>query len=183
MKRVQSDHRVAGSEQLAQLCAILRTVEIALLTTTTRREGPHTRPIQTLAVDEDTRMLWFFTDRSSPKTREVGVDRHVTLGYSKPAKGLFAVVYGTARVLHDPAQARRLWRLEQRAFYPHGPTDPHLAILRVHIERAEYWITPGRLSYWAAAARAALSGTARRVIGENCKVDLKEQGPAPEILT
>ncbi|HEY2686141.1 MAG TPA: pyridoxamine 5'-phosphate oxidase family protein [Steroidobacteraceae bacterium] len=157
--------------EFAQLCDIVRTVEVALLTTYQRRGGPHTRPIQTLAVDEAERVLWFFTDRNSPKACEVSIDRHVTLGYSKPSKGLFAVVYGVARMLHDPAQARRLWRLEQRAYYPNGPADSHLGLLRVHIEHAEYWITPGRLSHWVAAARAAVTGNPARIIGQNCKVD------------
>lgn len=159
----------------AQLCEILRSVNIALLTTTRRRGGPHTRPVQTLAIDEPQQLLWFFTDRGSPKAREVNVDRHVTLGYAKPSKGLFAVIYGVGRVLHDPSQARRLWRLEQRAYYPSGPADPRLAVLRVQIERAEYWIAPGRLSYWVAAARAVVTGSAEGTLGENCKLDLCPQ--------
>jgi general stress protein 26 len=80
-------------------------------------------------------------------------------------------VSGIATLVHDPAKARELWTLEQRAYYPEGPQDSRLALLRVQIERAEYWIAPGRISYLLAAARAALSGVPVGVIGENRKID------------
>jgi hypothetical protein len=40
------------------------------------------------------------------------------------------------------------------------------------IERAEYWIAPGRVSYLFAAARAAVTGIPAAVIGENRKLCL-----------
>ena len=56
-------------------------------------------------------------------------------------------------------------------YYPDGPEDHRLALLRVHIERAEYWIAPGRTSYLLAAARAAMTGVPLGVIGENRKLE------------
>lgn len=53
---------------------------------------------------------------------------------------------------------------------PDGPEDPRLALLRVSIEHAEYWIAPGPLSYFVAAAKAAATGTPAGVIGENSKI-------------
>ena len=35
----------------------------------------------------------------------------------------------------DPQKAKELWSLEQRAYYPRGPDDERLALLRVRIER------------------------------------------------
>lgn len=49
--------------------------------------------------------------------------------------------------------------------------DERLALLRVDIERAEYWIAPGRLSYLVAAAKAAVTGTPVGVVGENRKIE------------
>jgi general stress protein 26 len=73
-------------------------------------------------------------------------------------------------VVRDPRRARQLWTAGQRAYYPFGPKDPRLAILRVTIERAEYWRAPGRMSYVLAAARAMLTGTPAGVLGENVKI-------------
>jgi general stress protein 26 len=75
------------------------------------------------------------------------------------------------RLFRDPQKAEELWSIEQRAYYPNGPGDERLALLRVDIERAEYWIAPGRLSYLIAAAKAAVTGTPAGVIGENRKIE------------
>jgi general stress protein 26 len=72
-------------------------------------------------------------------------------------------------LLRDVQKARQFWNVEQRAYYPAGPDDERLALLRVTIERAEYWIAPGRTSYLLAAATAAVTGTPAGVIGENRK--------------
>jgi general stress protein 26 len=64
-----------------------------------------------------------------------------------------------------------LWSFEQRAYYRGGPEDERLALLRIVIERAEYWIAPGRPSYMVAALKAAVTGTPAGIIGENRKIE------------
>jgi general stress protein 26 len=80
-------------------------------------------------------------------------------------------VGGSSTLLRDPKKAAELWSVEQRAYYPDGPADRRLALLRVRIERAEYWIAPGRTSYLLAAAKAAVTGVPAGVIGENRKLE------------
>jgi len=46
-----------------------------------------------------------------------------------------------------------------------------LALLRVSIEHAEYWVAPGPVSYLLAAAKAAVTGVPAAVIGENQKLE------------
>jgi general stress protein 26 len=155
---------------LAKLSELILHIRIALLTTVDPDGGFHTRPIQTMKVEAD-RTLWFFTDWSSPKVEELYDDARVSLGYADPAKNLYAAVTGSARLIRDSQKAAELWSIEQRAYYPEGPEDERLALLRVAIERAEYWIAPGRVSYILAAAAAAVTGTPAGVIGENRKVE------------
>jgi general stress protein 26 len=95
----------------------------------------------------------------------------VSLGYADPVKNVYAAITGSASVLRDAQKAAELWSIEQRAYYPKGPEDERLALLRVRIERAEYWIAPGSASYLIAAASAALTGTPAGVIGENRKIE------------
>jgi hypothetical protein len=63
--------------------------------------------------------------------------------------------------------AQELWQFEQRAYYPEGPGDERLGLLRVQIDRAEYWIAPGRPSYVFAALKAAVTGVPAGVVGKN----------------
>jgi len=155
---------------LAKLGELIRDIRVALLTTLDRDGGLHTRPVQTLQVESD-RTLWFFTDWSSPKVDELHHDVRVSLGYADPARNAYVAVTGSGRLFRDTEKAKQLWSIEQRAYYPEGPEDERLALLRVFIERAEYWIAPNRTSYLVAALTAAVTGTPAGVIGENRKIN------------
>jgi general stress protein 26 len=160
---------LSGPGDFAKLGELIRDIRVALLTTVDRDGGFHTRPVQTLQVEAD-RTLWFFTDWSSPKVDELQHDVRVSLGYADPAKNVYVAVSGSGSLLRDLQKAKQLWSIEQRAYYPAGPEDERLALLRVVIERAEYWIAPGRTSYLVAAATAAVTGKPASVIGGNRKI-------------
>lgn len=153
----------------AKLGQLIRDIRVALLTTVDRDGHFHTRPVQTLQVDAD-QTLWFFTDWSSPKVDELRHNVRVSLGYADPAKNVYIAISGSGTLFRDVQKATQLWSIEQRAYYPQGPADERLAVLRVLVERAEYWIAPGRISYLLAAARAAVTGKPVDVIGENHKI-------------
>jgi general stress protein 26 len=156
-------------ENLSKLIDLIRDIRIALLTTVDREGGFHTRPVQTLQVDDDG-ALWFFTDWSSAKADELRHDVRVSLGYADPAKNAYVALSGSGRLLRDPQRAKQLWGAEQRAYYPDGPGDTRLALLRVTMERAEYWIAPGLTSHVIAAVKAAVTGMPAGVLGENRKI-------------
>jgi general stress protein 26 len=159
----------AKSGDLAELVRIIRFIRIALLTTVNRDGEFHTRPVQTLKVDADA-TLWFFTDWTSPKATELHQDTRVSLGYADLAKNTYVALSGAGLLLRDPQKARQLWSIEQQAYYPKGPDDERLALLRVTVLRAEYWIAPGRESYVIAAVKAGVTGKPAGVIGEDHKV-------------
>jgi len=160
-------HSMTGD--LAALLQIIRGIRIALLTTVGREGHFHTRPVQTLKVEADA-TLWFFTDWASPKVAELDHDVRVGLGYSDITKNVYVALSGEAHLFRDPHKAKELWSIEQRAYYPKGPDDERLALLRVAIVHAEYWIAPGRTSYLIAAVRAGVTGVPTGVIGENHQV-------------
>ena len=146
--------RAAG---LAKLKELVERIRVGLLTTVDLDGILHTRPIETLRCDADG-TLWFFTDHQSPKANEVSHDMRVSVGYSEPAKNIYVAIAGRARILRDRALAAELWIPTQRAWYPKGLEDEHLSILRVDLERAEYWERGGRASYLLAALTAAVTG-------------------------
>jgi general stress protein 26 len=155
---------------VVKLGELIRDIRIALLTTVDAEGRFHTRPVQTLDFEKN-EVLWFFTDRESRKADELRHDVRVSLGYADPSKHAYVAVSGTATLLQDADKARKLWTVEQRAYYPDGPEDARLTLLRVRVERAEYWIAPGPVSYWLAAGRAALTGEPIEVIGENRRIE------------
>jgi general stress protein 26 len=58
----------------AKLTELIRAIRIALLTTVDRDGHFHTRPVETMRVDEGETTLWFFTDWSSPKVDDIHHD-------------------------------------------------------------------------------------------------------------
>jgi general stress protein 26 len=156
------------SGDLARVLDLVREIRIALLTTLGADATFHTRPVQTLAA-EDSGRLWFFTDMQSPKVHELDADSRASLGYADTVGKRYVAVSGVCSVRRDPHKAQELWQLEQRAYYPAGPSDERLGLLCVQIEHAEYWLAPGRVSYVVAAVKAAVTGIPSGVIGKNQK--------------
>jgi general stress protein 26 len=148
---------------------MIRDIQIALLTTVDREGHFHARPVQTLGIEQD-RSLWFFTDIRSEKAFELARDVRLGLGYADPKRRKYVAVSGTGRMLRDADKARELWTVEQRAYYPDGPEDDHLVLLRVRIERAEYWVSRGKAAHLLAAIRARITGIPAAIVGRNSRI-------------
>lgn len=159
----------AAAGDLPRVLDLVRAIRVAFLTTVNRDGEFHTRPVQTLGVEGDG-TLWFFTDVHSAKADELQQDLRVSLGYADMRGHRYVAISGIGRITRDPQRARQLWSIEQRAYYPDGPDDKRLGLLTVRIERAEYWLAPGRTSYLVAALRAAISGAPAGVVGENSRL-------------
>ncbi len=159
-----------ADREFAPFARLIRQIEVALLTTVDRDGQFHARPVQTLAIERD-RTLWFFTDVRSEKAFELARDIRLGLGYAHPGRRSYVAVGGTGRVLRDENKARQLWTREQRAYYPDGPEDEHLVLLRVQVERAEYWLSSGKTAHLLAAIKARVTGRPARVVGRNCRID------------
>lgn len=83
--------------------------------------------------------LWFFVSDDGATKDELSRNPQVDLSYAVPNKDLFVSVSGRAEVVHDRAKAEELWNVYAEAWFPGGVDDPHLALVRVDVERAQYW--------------------------------------------
>ena len=155
--------------QFSKIAGLIERIEIALLTTVDRDGNFHTRPVQTLGI-EGHLTLWFFTDVRSEKAFELQQNFRLSLGYAQPRTGSYLAISGTGALLTDRKKAAELWTTEQRAYFPNGPGDARLALLKVRVERAEYWLSPGRTAHLFAAAKAAVTGKPMKVVGQNVKL-------------
>jgi general stress protein 26 len=54
-----------------------------------------------------------------------------------------------------------------QAWFPGGPTDPRLALLRVTVEHGEYWDAAGRVVPFLSMLKAAVTHTEPRHAGEH----------------
>ena len=133
--------KVAVSHDVSKLVEKIKDIRIAMMTTIENGQELHSRPMYTNVPDDDG-TLWLFTEQDSSKVQEVKEDRHINLGYSKPEDNLYVAITGTAQVVSDRAKIKELWSEGLRAWFPNGSDDPNIALLKVTINRGEFWDTP-----------------------------------------
>jgi general stress protein 26 len=153
-----------------KLGELIEDAEIALVTTVEADGTLHTRPLATLEYSNDGN-LWFFTAIDSAKVDELAQDMRVSVAYANDDTHAYVAIAGTGEILRDREKAEELWTPLAKAWFPDGLDDPKLALLRVQIERAEYWTSPGKTAYVIGIAKAAMTGKSTNM-GENRKLTM-----------
>lgn len=128
------------SGNVDKLWELIQGIEFAMLTT---HDGNllRARPMAT-AQKAFTGDLWFFTRANAPKVDEVWTDQQVNVSYSDTHKNHYVSVSGRASLVRDKATITQHWNPIMKAWFPKGIDDPEVALLKVHVEQAEYWDTP-----------------------------------------
>lgn len=162
------------ADDLAHLRRLIDHTRVAMLTTVDHDGSLRSRPLHTLDMDSEGN-LWFFVSASSPKVGELDdTAGKVCLSYANPEKQDYVSVSGSSTVIYDRRRIEALWTPMAKVWFPKGASDPDLALLRVHIEKAELWDSPGsKVGQLFGFARAMSSGH-KEALGENRKFDLRQ---------
>ncbi|MCX2739278.1 pyridoxamine 5'-phosphate oxidase family protein [Pontibacter anaerobius] len=158
-------------ENLAKLIDKIKDVKIAMMTTVDDDGTLRSRPMKTQKTEADGD-LWFFTGYESGKSHEIEHDAHVNLSYAEPSDNLYVSVSGKASVLRDQQKINELWSADMKAWFPDGKEDKNIGLIKVSIDKAEYWDTPSNTMVTLyGMAKAALTGEPAKG-GENKKINL-----------
>jgi general stress protein 26 len=168
MDENHSDERAAN---VAKLAGLIKDIEFAMLTTAEEDGSLRSRPMATQRAEFDGD-LWFFTHASAPKVGEVERERQVNVAYAAPDDNRYVSVSGRAQVVRDRAKIEELWSAPLKAWFPGGKDDPDIALLRVTVERAEYWDSPSSAVAHAVGFVKAVATGQTYQPGENEKIDL-----------
>ncbi len=123
---------------IRKLATMIRGIKVAMLTTTGPDGTLRSRPMASQEADFDG-TLWFFTHASCEKTSEILQNPQVNASYVSTEEHHYVSLTGHASVVQDREKMQELWCPVYRAWFPRGLDDPELALLRVDVERAEYW--------------------------------------------
>ena len=158
------------SESIEKIRKLVEGIDFCMLTSID--EGNlRSRPMSTQQAEFDGD-VWFFTSDNTHKVEEIEKDNRVNLAYSKPEDSTYVSVSGRAEVVHDRAKIEELWSPVLKAWFPEGLDDPHLCLLKVTAEQAEYWDSPsGKVVQLVGFVKALVTGESAEW-GENKKVDL-----------
>ena len=158
-----------SDDQTRKVAELLKGERFGFLTTITMDGRLTSRPmtLQEVEFDGD---LWFFAERDSNPVQHITASPEVNLGAG--SGGSWVSLTGDAEIVEDAAKKRELWNSAVEAWFPQGPDDDSVVLIKVHADSAEYWDTPGgRLATAFSFAKAKLTGQ-RIEGGENEKVEL-----------
>ncbi|OWP62204.1 general stress protein [Hymenobacter amundsenii] len=164
------------THDVQKLLEKIKDIHICMLTTTADEDQSlRSRPMATQKPEADGSLL-FLTDKESAKVYEVKKDSHVNLAFSSPSDDLYVSISGRCNAYRDQAKINELWSEDMKAWFPDGKEDPSIMILKVDIEKGEYWDSPsGLLSRAYAYVRAVATGQKSDAddVNEHAKVDVK----------
>ena len=157
---------------IQKLAAMMKGIKFAMLTTVEEDGSLHSRPMTTQEVEFDGD-LWFFTQEHSPKVWEAGQHRHVNVSFADPEKSRFISASGVATLVGDRAKMEQLWKPAYKIFFPKGVDDPETALLKVTVEKAEYWdSSPTAIGRAFDFAKAYVTKDASK-LGDHAKVAIR----------
>lgn len=158
-------------ENLEKLISLIKDIKTAMLTTLDDDNCLRSRPMRAIEVKPDG-TLWFFTAYQSGKTHDINHDSHVNVSYAEPEDEHYVSISGKAQVLRDQQKIDELWNPAMKTWFPKGKDDSNIGLIKVTIDKAEYWDAPNStMIHLYGMVKAALTGESPDA-GENKKINM-----------
>ncbi len=172
MTTLSKERHTSPADHIARVNDLIEDIHTAMFVTALPDGTLRSRPMATQQMDAEG-CLWFFTEAASGKVHEIKDDQHVNIAYASPDGNKYVSVTGTARIVKDQAKIDELWSAAVKAWFPKGQDDPNVALIRVHVQSAEYWDAPGNaVVQLYVHAKSALTGQRPADIGDHGTVKL-----------
>lgn len=160
------------SEQLNTIVSKIEHVRFGMFTTSDDTRTLTSRPLTQQQVDTNGQM-WFIVSDEAAYTRDLLNNPQVNVSFAEPSDSLYVSVCGRAELVRDRAKTEELWNPMVKAWFPGGLDDPHLALIKVTIQSAEYWDSDAsKMRQFFEMAKAAFTGDKPKDLGEHGKVEL-----------
>lgn len=129
-------------DNLQKVRDLVKDIDFCMLTTIDEKGDLHSRPMSSNGDIDSNGDLWFFTAASSHKVSEIEKLPKVNVSFADPANQHYVSITGRAQLVRDRSKIDELWRPEFKMWFPEGKDDPEVALLRISLEKAEYWDSP-----------------------------------------
>jgi general stress protein 26 len=130
--------RLHDQEAIEKFKELVTDVTICMFTTLDESNEVTSRPMFTSEVDEEGN-VWFLTNEFSETINEVSKDNIVHLIYAHPGKNIYLDVKGSSTLVIDRKKIEELWNAKMKEWFPEGPDDPKICLVKVTTETAYYW--------------------------------------------
>jgi general stress protein 26 len=159
-------------DDLEKLRELVKDIDFCMLTTVDESGDLHSRPMSSNGDIDRDGDIWFFTSASSHKVSEIAELPRVNVSFADPDNQRYVSVSGKAQLVRDRKKIDELWRPEFKIWFPEGKDDPEVALLRVSLEKAEYWDSPSSTIGYALSFVSSLVTGKEPDMGENKKLEL-----------
>jgi general stress protein 26 len=158
-------------EYIDRVWDIIEKVGVCMLTTQSSNQL-RARPLEARP-DRDAGLIFFVTDVHSTKKQEIEATPEVGLVFIDSKDKAYLSITGRACVTRDADKIKEAWRKTDEVWWPGGPNNPDVCLLRIEPVTAELWDGP------ASAAIATFEFVMAKVtgkepdLGQNRKVTTK----------
>ena len=160
------------ADDLQKLREMVKDIDFCMLTTINEGGDLHSRPMSVNGDIDPDGDLWFFTSASSHKVLEVKNSPRVNVSFADPKNQRYISISGTAELVRDRGKIEELWKPEFKMWFPKGIDDPDIALLRIDLQKAEYWDSPSSTIAYVLNFASALVTGKQPEFGENKKIEL-----------
>src|SRR6476646_8442550 len=155
------------AESLNKLRELVKDIDFCMLTTVNEQGDMHSRPMSSNGDIDAEGNLWFFTGVSSHKVNEIKQKNRVNVSFADPDNQRYVSITGRAELVRDRNKIAELWQPEFKMWFPEGKDDPEVSLLRVSLEKAEYWNSPSSTISYALNFVSSLVTGEQPDLGEN----------------
>jgi general stress protein 26 len=125
---------------LESVARLLAKLDICILTTRASSGELHGRPMSNNGEVEYDGDSWFFAFGDSRKVTEIEGDPHVQLAFIDTPNGTWINVEGEAEIVRDDVDRKRqLWLEDLERWFPEGPEDPNVVLIKVRARHIDAW--------------------------------------------
>jgi general stress protein 26 len=146
--QVQKPTQQVTQADVEKMKSMIKDMQYCMLTTQDANGDLRSRPMGANAdlevgADPSECYITFFTYKDSLKCHEMHAHKDkVNLSFSDPKKQNFVSISGTGSCSTDRAEMERRWSPSLNAWFPNGLDTPGISLLRVKVDKAEYWDAP-----------------------------------------
>jgi general stress protein 26 len=132
-----------GRDAIPQLAQMLKDIDVCVFATRADDGELHARPMSNNREVEWDGDSFFFARSVGRLVSEVSADPSAVTAYRKEEGFGFISVSGRVTVERDPELKKQYWLDDLERWFPNGPEDPGVTLLRLEAEHADWWTEAG----------------------------------------
>ena len=146
------EKHMENTDDVARLLEVARDFRYAMLTTVAADGHLHARPMTVAELDEEDGAIWFLVACDHASVDEIRRDDRALVTMQGPDS--YVQWSGHATLVEDPIRVHEVWKPSFSTWFPNGPEEEKLGLIRIDVEYGEYWDKSGAMKLRAMLRRA-----------------------------